>query len=75
MGDVSIPRGTNTLAAAYVAESTEVATQTPTFDTVTLQPSTLGCYTKISRKMLLQADPSVEQLVRNDLAQAVALKD
>jgi len=74
VGDVSIPRGTNTLAAAYVAESTEVATQTPTFDSVTLQPSTLGCYTKISRKMLLQADPSVEQLVRNDLAQAVALK-
>jgi len=74
VGDVTIPRQTARSSAAYVAEDTAVAEQTPTFDTVTLAPSTLGAYTNISRKMLIQADPSVEGLVRSDLARSVALK-
>jgi HK97 family phage major capsid protein len=65
---------TSGTSTAYVAESTNVAETTPAFDSVSMSPSTLGTYTQMSRKMLLQSDPSVEQLVMNDFARAMAVK-
>ena len=73
-GNLSIPRMTAGTSTAYVAEDTAVAETTPTFDSISLAPSTLGTYTQISRKMLIQGDPSVEQMVMNDLARAMAVK-
>ena len=73
-GDLSIPRMTAGTSTAYVAESTDVAETTPTFDSIAMSPSTLGTYTQMSRKMLIQSDPSVEQMVMNDFARAMAVK-
>ena len=73
-GDLSIPRMTAGTSTAYVAESASVAETTPTFDSIAMSPSTLGTFTQMSRKMLIQSDPSVEQMVMNDFARAMAVK-
>ena len=44
----------------------------PTFDKVTLAPKTVGCLVEYSRRMLLNATPSVENVVRMDLTKKIA---
>jgi HK97 family phage major capsid protein len=73
-GDVSIPKMATVAAAAFVAENTAVAEQNQTFGELALVPRTLGVMTDISRKLMLQSDPSAEAIVRNDLLNAVAAK-
>jgi HK97 family phage major capsid protein len=45
-----------------------------TFAEVLLQPKQLGVFTDISRKLMLQSDPSAETVVREDILNAVAAK-
>jgi HK97 family phage major capsid protein len=73
-GDVSIPKMATVAAAAFVAENNAVAEQNQTFGELALVPRTLGVMTDISRKLMLQSDPSAEAIVRNDLLNAVAAK-
>lgn len=73
-GNVSIPRLTAIQQAAFVAEGANVANQTETLDSVTLSQKTLGASTLITRSMMMNADNfSVEQMVRNNLAQAISV--
>ena len=74
VGDVAIPRKTSGASAGWIAtETTDVAESDAQFDQVTLTPNTLGAFTDISRQLLLQSTPAVEGLIRDDLAQAVAI--
>ena len=73
-GDVSIPKMATVAAAAFVAENSAVSEQNQTFGELALVPRTLGVMTDISRKLMLQSDPSAEAIVRNDLLNAVAAK-
>ncbi|MBK6510042.1 MAG: phage major capsid protein [Haliea sp.] len=52
--------------------SDDVLSSDPDYDQITMRPKTVGCFTKLSRKMLIQADPASEQLVRDSLSFAVA---
>lgn len=70
VGDVDIPRSANSNAATFIDNETTNLPAAPTFDTdkISLTPHTLGSRYEITRKMLLQSTPDVEQLVRADLA-------
>lgn len=72
VGEVDIPRMTAGAGTSWVAEHSAVSEQTPTFDTVQMSPKTVGAYTEISRRMVINANPGIEQIVRADLANALA---
>ena len=69
---VDLPRLTASATGYWVAEHSAVTGSDHTFDKVSLSPKTVGCMVEYSRRMLLNATPSVEQLVRADLAKKVA---
>lgn len=72
VGDQSIPRLTQSASAYWVAEHGAVTESNHDFDAVTLSPSTVGAMVQYSRRMLINAVPSVEALVRRDLANVIA---
>ena len=72
-GNVAIPRATGGATAYWVAESANVTESAQAFDQVTMAPNTVGAFTEISRKLLLQSSIDVEAFVRNDLALRLAL--
>ena len=71
---IQIPKISAGAAAAFVAESGAVSDQTATTAQITMQARTLGARTDVSRLLLLESDPSIEQIVRDDLVAAVANK-
>jgi len=71
---VQIPKVSAGAAAAFVAESGAGADPTVTTAQITLQARTLGARSSVSRLLLLESDPSIEQIVRDDLVAAIASK-
>ena len=71
---IQIPKLSAGASAAFVAESGAVSDQTQTTAQITMQARTLGARTDVSRLLLLESDPSIEQIVRDDLVAAVANK-
>lgn len=67
-GSIAIPRHTSAATAYWVAESGAPTESQQAFDQVTMQPRTVGAFTDISRKLLLQSSIDVESFVREDLA-------
>jgi HK97 family phage major capsid protein len=73
-GDVLIPKITGGAAAYWVAENTAITgASAQTFTQVSMKPKTLGAYTELSRKLLLQSSMDVEGLIRSDMAIQLAL--
>lgn len=72
-GNVAIPRATGGATAYWVAESGAPTESQQAFDQVPLTPKTVGAFTDISRKLLLQSSIDVEAFVRQDLATTLAL--
>ena len=73
VGNIAIPRQTGASTAYWVAENGAPTESQQAFDQVTMSPKTVGAYTDIARKLLLQSSIAVEAFVRNDLAQVLAL--
>ena len=73
VGDIAIPRQSGGATSYWVAESGAPTESDQTLEQVALNPKTVGAYTDISRKLLLQSSIDVEAFVRNDLAAALAL--
>ena len=73
-GNIAIPRATGGATAYWVAESGAPTESQQAFDQVAMTPKTVGAYTDISRKLLLQSSLDVEAFVRNDLATVLALE-
>ena len=71
---VQIPKISAGASAGFVAESGNVADQTVTTAQLTLTAKTLGASSLVSRLLLLESDPSIEQIVRDDLVSAIASK-
>ena len=72
-GDVDIPRlNAKTTTAFMTAEGTAVTEGAPTFNQVQLAPKTVSGWVDISRRLRIQSDPSVEQIIRNDIIQQIA---
>ena len=73
-GDVAIPKLSAGVAAGFVAENGATSEVNATFAQVTMSPKSLGAFTDVSRLLMVQSDPSVEQIVRDDLLNAIAQK-
>jgi HK97 family phage major capsid protein len=73
VGTVDIPRQTGSSAAQWVGEDGSLTETDATFDDVNLTPKTVGAMTSYSRRTLINASPSIEQIVRNDLAAVASL--
>jgi HK97 family phage major capsid protein len=72
-GDVKIPKKATASASSWVTEGNPVSESEMTVSSVSMTPRHLGAFTDITRQLLQQSSLSVEALVRDDLAQAIAL--
>lgn len=71
-GNVSIPKHQTSLTTGWVAENSGLTPSDMAFDSVTLAPKHAGGMTELSRQLIQQSSPDVEQLVRDDLAAMLA---
>lgn len=71
-GDVSIPKHGAGLSAGWVAEGETLTESTMGFSGVTLTPHHVGGITEMSRQLIQQSAPAIEDLVRDDLSFAIA---
>lgn len=72
-GDVVIPKQTAAGTAFWVAEQAALTESNPTFDSIRLEPKHVGALSSVSRQLLQQANPSIEQLLRDDMVSVVGL--
>lgn len=73
VGNIAIPRQSGGASSYWVAESGAPTESQATFDQVSMSPKTIGAFSDMSRKLLIQGTPDVEMLVQRDLAMALAL--
>jgi HK97 family phage major capsid protein len=72
--NITIPRQSAAATAEWLTSETAGATESQqTFVQLSMAPKTVGAYTEVSRKLLLQASIDVEGLVNADLAAVAAL--
>lgn len=71
---IKMPKIATGAAAGFVEELGNVADQSPTDAAVTLQPRTLGAYADISRLLMKESVPAIDQVVQDDLLRSVADK-
>ena len=73
-GDVKIPKKTTAASAAWIASEGGASSESEmVVGSVSLTPRTLGAFTDITRQLMIQSSLDVEALVRDDLAQSIAL--
>jgi HK97 family phage major capsid protein len=73
-GNVVIPKKTAASTAAWIATEGGDSTESEfTVGSVTMSPKVIGGHTEMTRLMLQQSSLDVENLVRNDLSEAIAL--
>lgn len=72
-GDTVLPRQASTATAQWIAEGSALTDSGITFNNVTLKPKHVGAITELSRQLLQQSNPGIEQLVRDDFVQVVGL--
>lgn len=72
VGDQDIPKQTGSATAYWVAEDEPITPSDLAFDDVSLSPKTVGALTSYSRRTLINAVPGIEDIVRRDLAYAIA---
>ena len=70
--NVDIPRITQSASVGWVAENTPLPVSNEAFDKISLRPKHAGAIVELSRNMLQQSTPDIEQLVRADLAAVLA---
>ena len=71
-GNITVPKyGTGT-TTGWVAENSALPTGDMTFSNVTLAPKHAGGITEMSRQLIQQSSPDVEQLIRDDLSAMLA---
>ena len=74
-GDVAIPALNAKTAVGFVAENAAPGSEgAPTFRQITMAPKTVAQYVDLSRKLMMQSDPSVEQIIRDDMLRQFAAK-
>lgn len=73
VGDVAIPKKTGGATAYWVGEGDDITESQPTLGQVALRPKTVGDYTELTRKFILQSSIDAELFTRNELALRLAL--
>ena len=73
-GDVKIPKKTAASSAAFISSEGGASGESEfTVGSVTMSPKTLGAHTDVTRQLMIQSSIDVENLIRNDLAQSMAI--
>lgn len=73
VGNIAIPKQTGSGSAYWVAEGQAPAESAAAIGQVAMSPKTVGAFTDISRKLLLQSSIDVESFVSADLAMVLGL--
>lgn len=73
-GDVAIPALNAKTSTYFVAENVAPTEGAPTFRQITMSPKTLAAYVDISRKLMMQSSPAVDQIIRDDITRNFAVK-
>lgn len=74
VGNVDIPKQTSTTQAYWVGEGGAPNAGQPGLDQITFTPKTVGAYTDITRRLLIQSTPDAEAIVRDDILKVMALE-
>jgi HK97 family phage major capsid protein/HK97 family phage prohead protease len=73
-GDVKVPKKTGVSSTGWIDTEGGAASESEfSVGTVSMVPRQLGAYTDVTRQLRQQSSLSVEALIRDDLAQALAL--
>ena len=73
-GNVAIPKISTSTAAAFIAEGGSAGNNEPDFAQVTMTPKLLANKVAVTRELMIQSDPSVEQLIRNNMVRIFSAK-
>lgn len=71
-GNVSIPKYGTGVTTGWVADNSALTPSDMTHDTVTLAPKHAGSLSEMSRSLIMQSTPDIEQLLRDDMAASLA---
>ncbi|MGB7194892.1 MAG: phage major capsid protein [Collimonas pratensis] len=71
-GDLTIPKYKSGMSAGWVGENEALTESGMSFEDIGMKPRHVGALTEMSRQLIQQSDPSVEQLVRDDLSFVMA---
>ncbi len=74
-GTVKIPKITTGSAASYIGENRDAPKTQPEFGQITLTFKKLAALTPVSNDLLRYSSPGADQIVRDDLASAMAVKE
>lgn len=72
-GDISIPKLTQSTTAEWVSEGSAANESNLTFGALAMSPKQVTGLVHYTRKLLLQSDPSIEDLVNRDLTRQIGL--
>jgi len=73
VGDIDIPKQTGGATAYWVNEGGDLTESQQALGQIRMSPKTIGAFTDITRRMMLQGSIDVENFVRGDFAIAIAL--
>lgn len=71
-GNVDIPAYGSGVTSGWVAENSALTASDMTFAKKTLTPKHVGALSEMSRQLIQQSSPAVEQLLRDDMSAALA---
>ena len=71
-GRIKMPKLATGANAAFVEELADVSDGAGTDGGVTLQPRTMGSFVEMSRLLVMESVPAIEQIIRNDLLASAA---
>ena len=71
-GRIKMPKLATGANAAFVEELADVTDGAGTDGGVTLQPRTMGAFVEMSRLLVMESVPAIEQIIRNDLLASAA---
>ena len=72
-GDTVLPKQTGSATAFWIAEGDALTESSAAYGSVRLEPKHVGALSALSRQLIQQANPAIEQLTRDDFAQVVGL--
>ncbi len=72
-GNIDIPKGNGGAVVEWIGEDEATTKTDPSFTKVQMTPKTVACRTEVSRNMITQSSPEIEQLIREQMAAEIAV--
>jgi len=73
VGNLDIPKKTGSAGFSWLADDADTSLTDLTLGSVAMSPRTIGGAVAMSRRLLKQSSPAIEQMIQNDLAIGAAL--